>query len=360
MTDFDPIEFLERAVATPSHESIEDMRSLVIEELGDQGIETSVHESGTVLARRGAPDGSTVVLNTHLDTVAPHVPFKRDGSTIRGRGACDAKGPLAAMLSAFLRADVGDGSCVLALTPDEEAQSRGAHELVSSGALAAANAVIVGEPTGLDVCTAAKGRYEVLVTLEGESAHAATPGEGTSAVQALRPALAAIETFDDETATHTDLGQPTLTATTVTGGDATNQVPAHARLVLDRRPVPPETVEEFRTELTAQLERAVPAGVSVTVSFGDRPTPFLEAWSTPTDEPVVDALQRAGAGDCRPFGAATEASYFADLAPTVVFGPGDLADEAGPVAHSDREYVDGPAVREAASILEESVTSLYR
>jgi acetylornithine deacetylase len=59
----------------------------------------------------------------------------------------------------------------------------------------------------------------------------------------------------------------------------------------------------------------------------------------------------------RPFGAATEASYFAP-APTVVFGPGDLADDAGAVAHAEREYVRVREVTAAAEAVERSITDL--
>ncbi len=66
----------------------------------------------------------------------------------------------------------------------------------------------------------------------------------------------------------------------------------------------------------------------------------------------------AGAGDPRPFEAATEASYFASDAPTVVFGPGVISDEEGAVAHSQREYVDIPDVERAADILTATLEDL--
>jgi len=62
-------------------------------------------------------------------------------------------------------------------------------------------------------------------------------------------------------------------------------------------------------------------------------------------------------GAVRPFGAATEASYFAP-APTVVFGPGDLADNAGAVAHAEREYVRVREVEAAAKTVERSIAAL--
>jgi len=98
--------------------------------------------------------------------------------------------------------------------------------------------------------------------------------------------------------------------------------------------------------------------VGVEFRFTDRPTPFLEAWDTDPEAAVVDVLVSASGGDVRPFGAATEASYFAQDAPTVVFGPGVLADEVGAVAHAPREYVRVGAVRKAALALEETLATL--
>ena len=363
--DFDPITFLEDAVATASHEDVEPMRDVLCETLEDNGIEPRVDEAGNVLASRGDDDGTHVVLNTHIDTVSPHVPLEVDepAGVIRGRGSCDAKGPLAALLAAFLAADPGSGRLTLAITPDEEVLSTGAHALVSreDSPVRAADAVIVGEPTDLDVCTAAKGRFEGTVELSGANAHAAEPQSGINAVAALESVLGALETFDereDAPPEHPKLGAATLTPTVVEGGTATNQVPADCRLTVDRRSVPPETAEGFRTALCDHLRTAVPDDVAVDFAFAERQTPFLEAWETDPEETVARELATASGGRRRPFTAATEASYFAAHAPTVVFGPGVLADDEGAVAHAPREYVPRADVLAAAEALERVLSRL--
>jgi len=371
---FDPVAFLETAVQHASHEDVEPMREYLCETLEARGVAPRVDDAGNVLASRGQPraDAEThVVLNTHIDTVSPHVPFERDadgaeadgGDVIRGRGSCDAKGPLAALLSAFFAAEPTDSRVTLAITPDEEVLSTGAYALVSGedSPTRDADAVIVGEPTDLDVCTAAKGRFQGTVHLSGANAHAAEPDTGINAVAALEETLAAIRTFDerdDAPPTHPQLGAATLTPTVVEGGEATNQVPADCALTVDRRSVPPETADEFHEALTAHLRRAIPDDVDLEFRFTDRPTPFLEAWDTDPDADVAETLADASGGDIRPFTAATEASYFAADAPTVVFGPGVLADDEGAVAHAPREYVRVAAVREAARALEETLATL--
>jgi len=366
--EFDPVDFLDRAVPIASHEDVEPMTEFLVETLAAHGVAADVDDVGNVVASRGSaaadaddaddPDGTHLVLNTHLDTVSPHVPHERTDDEIRGRGACDAKGPLAAMVAAFLAVDPGDGRITLAVTPDEETDSTGAATLDLG-----ADLYVVGEPTGLDVCHAGKGRYQGTATLRGSAAHAAEPESGTNAVAALEGALAAVRTFDDGRDPHPELGSPTLTPTVVAGGDSANQVAAECRLTLDRRPLPDETAEEFSAALTAALREAVPPDVEVSFDLVDRPAPFLGSYETPETHPLVETLAaavadvRPEAGAVRPFGAACEASFFAP-APVVVFGPGVLADDEGGVAHADREYVRVDDVRAAARALTATVDAL--
>ena len=414
--DFDIEAFHAAAVTTPSHDDVEAMRTLLVETLTEAGWPPAVDAAGNVVVSRGgdaadgvdmagdgvdvigdaaddvdvvddaadgvdAADASTadtgphIVLNTHLDTVSPHVPYERDGDVVRGRGACDAKGSLAALLAAFLRTDPGEGRLTLAVTTDEETTQTGGAHLAAS---LSADGYIVGEPTGLDVCTAARGQFEGTVTIHGESAHAADPGSGHNAIRAAAPILQAMESYDDSEAQsasepasgddgeprasgpgeHETLGHPILTPSMVEGGEATNQVPAACTITFDRRSVPPETSESFCADLRAHLEQWLPESMGLTVELIRPDTPFPEAFATDADAELVRTLQEASGGAVRQFGAATEASYFAERGPTVVFGPGELSDGVGAVAHSKREYVSLPEVRTAARAVRETVERL--
>jgi acetylornithine deacetylase len=410
---FDPIEFLVEAVACPSNDGVEKMRQLLVATLENHNIDAHVDSAGNTIATRGnkrdiaeptransnnseSALGTHLVLNTHIDTVSPHIPLNRDQSQshqsppktdtgtdttlhsdtsiaadvstedmtesdrIYGRGACDAKGPLAAMLTAFLSAHLpANATLTLAVTPDEEVLSTGAAALDLD-----ADMYIVGEPTGLDVCTAAKGRFQGTLTLTGTAAHAAAPTTGVNAIAAVEDALKAIRTYDAgrPNATHPQLGRPTLTPTTIDGGTATNQVPATCRVVLDRRSVPPETADAFREKLTTAVMTAVSEEIGINFTLTDRPTPFLEAFATdPNHELVttlIDIIKQTGEStQQRCFTAATEASYFAP-APVVVFGPGVLADDTGAVAHADREYVTASSVMKASRVLTDAIQRL--
>jgi len=357
---FNQKEFHRVAVQTPSHEDVTGMRTLLLDTLREAGIEPEVDSAGNIIATRGEPDEDDpphLVLNTHIDTVPPHVPYERDGDIVRGRGACDAKGPLAAFLDAFLSAETGDGLLTLAITTDEETTQTGGVHL---GETLTADGYIVGEPTGLDVCIAARGQFEGEVRIRGESAHASEPESGANAIRAAAPILQAMESYDETNGPgeHELLGRPTLTPSKIEGGEALNQVPAECSLGFDRRTVPPETIEEFLVGLQAHLEQWLPPQFDLSVDPLRPEMPSPEAFATDPDAQLVERLREVSGGAVRPFGAATEASYFAHDAPTVVFGPGVLADEEGPVAHADREYVPLSEIEIAADAVRETVESL--
>ena len=335
---FDRAQFHRRAIETPSHEDVTAVRNLLTETLEVEGIQPTVDEAGNVLARRGGGDPE-IVLNTHIDTVPPHVPYREETDRIYGRGACDAKGALAVFLDAFFSADIDCGSITLAVTPNEETTQTGGAFL---GEQLSADGYIVGEPTGLDVCTAARGQFEGEVTIHGESGHASDPSNGTNAIRAAAPILQALESYDEMRGpgAHDILGPPTLTPSIISGGEAINQIPGECTIQFDRRTVPPETVEDFFESLREHLSDWVPAEYDLGVDLVRPGMPAPEAFETDPSEPLVQTLLDASDGEIRPFGAATEASYFAADAPVVVFGPGQLADSEGPVAHSEREYVE--------------------
>ena len=379
---FDLERFHREAVETDSTAEVRPMRDLLVATLDREGAEPSVDDLGNVVATTGAADpdaaaageGTHLVLNTHIDTVPPHLPYERredspgdeeitgdggglTGDVVCGRGSCDAKGPLAALVEAFLTVEPAEGAVTLAVSIDEETTQTGGAHLAET---LDADGYIVGEPTGLDVCTAAKGQFEGTVTIYGESGHAADPGSGANAIRAATPVLQAMESFDEQTGPgkHETLGRPILTPSMVEGGEATNQIPAECTITFDRRSVPPETSEEFPEALERHLSQWLPESMSLEVALIRPDTPFPDAFATDPDSDLVQTLGGASGGAVRPFEAATEASYFAENGPTVVFGPGVLSDDIGAVAHSKREYVRLSEVRAAARAVRETVERL--
>lgn len=153
MMEFDVEAFHREAVETDSTAEVGPMRDLLVATLDRAGADPTVDDLGNVVATTGATDpdaaaasgGTHLLLNTHIDTVPPHLPYERredppgdeeidgtggglTGDIICGRGACDAKGPLAALLDAFLTVDPHQGALTLAVSIDEETTHRpGAH-----------------------------------------------------------------------------------------------------------------------------------------------------------------------------------------------------------------------------------------
>lgn len=353
---FDRHAFHQEAVQIPSDEDITEMRTFLVETLKKEGYDPTIDEAGNVLATRGTKDNNSthLVLNTHIDTVPPPIPYEQNGDVVRGRGACDAKGPLAALVDAFCSASIGTGRLTLGITPDEETTQYGGEHL---GETLSADGYIVGEPTGLDVCHAARGVYGGRITIYGEKAHASDPTAGTNAIRAVGPLLDALDKYDTQWGPdeHDVLDDPTLTPTHIEGGGPLNQIPDNCTISFDRRPVPPETTRTFFADLESYLAQSLPDTCEFDVQAAHPDSPDPDAFITDPNTELAQTLADASHGEIRAFEAATEASYFADNGPTVVFGPGVLADEEGPVAHADREHINRKDIADAAEAVRVTV-----
>ena len=189
-------------------------------------LQDDVADRPNVYARRGVPD---VVLSTHTDTVPPYVEFSEDDDFIYGRGACDAKGLIAAMVKAgeaLIEANISDFGLLFVV--GEEAGSPGAR---------AANAIpnrsrylINGEPTESKLALGSKGALRTMLTASGRAAHSAYPEMGESAVDKLLDVLTGLRALDlprDET-----LGATTMNIGMIKGGVAANVIPPEAEAEL--------------------------------------------------------------------------------------------------------------------------------
>src|SRR5581483_826746 len=289
----------------------------------------------------------TVVLTTHSDVVpAPPGQFGaeyRDGR-IWGRGACDAKGSLVAMLFACARArelrDRGRGRVVFAAVVDEECAGIGTKALLCGGL--DADAVVVGEPTNLTVAIGHRGAYWRRLTFVGRAAHASDPDAGVNAIYGAARFALAVRALDAELARRAPdplFGPPRVSANQIHGGVLANVIADRCELVLDRRLVPGESLATADGEIAALAETLVTAepGVHVRIEDDVRGVPPA---ATPTDHPVVvagrAALQALGRpGEPIGFPGGTDLAYFLSRGmPGIVLGPGDLAD-----AHTDGESV---------------------
>ena len=307
----------------------------LVEYLEKEGIRAE-RLGNSLLAFRGRPPGEAplVVLNSHVDTVPAAPGWTRDpwlveeiDGKIYGLGSNDAKAAVAAMTTAFLALpDDLPFTVALALAEGEETRGIGserlAGELKSRGLEPAA--VIVGEPTRLDLAIAQKGLLILELVAHGDAAHAAHARRlgARNAVKALARDILALEDVDLGPE-HPQLGCATCEPTLLKGGTARNVVPAEASVVLDVRTVPGEPYEDLIGRLRARVEGEIRV-------LSDR----LKPCGTEENSAVVLAA-RATRPEARCYGSPTLSDwvYFREFA-TIKVGPGD-SDRS----HRPDEYV---------------------
>ncbi|MFL6208298.1 MAG: M20/M25/M40 family metallo-hydrolase [Pyrinomonadaceae bacterium] len=199
-----------------------------------------------------------IVLSTHMDTVPPHIAASEDEAYIYGRGACDAKGIIAAQLAAaeHLRAG-GVEELGLLFTVDEELGSLGARAANEHPLARACEYLINGEPTDNLLAVGSKGSLRVRLTATGRAAHSAYPEQGASAIEQLLDVLADVRAHPWP---HDDFfGATTCNIGTIGGGTAPNVIAAAAEAVLQFRLV------TDAAQVLKELERMAAGRVAVEV-----------------------------------------------------------------------------------------------
>lgn len=188
-------------------------------------------------------DFPRVWLSTHMDTVPPFIAPSEDAEKIYGRGACDAKGIIAAQITAAeqLRKD-GIADIGLLFLVEEERSSTGAKTANEHPLAAKCEYMINGEPTDLDLAIGSKGTFRLKIKTTGKAAHSAYPEEGESAVEKLLDIL--------EDVRHTKFpsdeffGDTTVNIGTIEGGVALNVIPPAAEAGLAIRLTTPRKAIE--------------------------------------------------------------------------------------------------------------------
>ena len=187
-------------------------------------------------------DNPRVWLSTHMDTVPPFIPPTEDDEKIYGRGSCDAKGIIAAQITAAeqLRKE-GIEDIGLLYTVEEERASTGAKAANLHPLAAKCEYMINGEPTDNDLAIGSKGTFRLIIRTTGKAAHSAYPEEGDSAIEKLLDILDDIRHTkfpDDEF-----FGETTVNIGTIEGGAALNVIPPTAeaglaiRLTTKKQPI---------------------------------------------------------------------------------------------------------------------------
>jgi acetylornithine deacetylase len=329
-----------------------------------------------VIGRVGRPDGRRVVLSGHLDVVPVGDPASwtadpwggevRDGA-MYGRGSCDMKGGVAAILAAVRAlAAAGDlnrleGELIVALVPSEEDGGQGTLAAIRAGAIG--DAAIITEPSDLDVVVAHAGAITFRLTVPGRAAHASRRREGVSALDklwVLARALEADETRRNEAETDplmTVLGLPYPTIIgIVAGGEWASTV--LDRVVADGRYG--VRLGQSEAEAEAELRRSIEAACAADDFLRDHPATIeitggrFGSVRVPSDHPlpvglaatIEDVTGRRPALLGEPYGADMRLFVNIGETPCVIFGPGNVK-----VAHSADEHVPLGQVEDCARVL---------
>jgi acetylornithine deacetylase len=300
-----------------------------------------------------------VLLEAHLDTVSvegmtiPPFEPRIEGGRLFGRGSCDTKGGLAAMMEALrsLRAEGTVPPCDvwLAAVADEEYGFRGVVRFLEEWEGPLPEAALVAEPTTLRLVTVNKGVVRWRVRTRGRAAHSSKPHLGSNAITAMARVVLALEADAARLGarSHPRVGPATLNVGTIRGGEQVNLVPDTCVIEIDRRLLPGETAAAALAECQAVLDqlRAVHPEVDAEME-----APWLEdaAMETPEDAAVV-RVARTVAGSLGlsaepvgvPFGCDATKLHRAGI-PSLVFGPGNIDR-----AHAADEFVETEEVEKA-------------
>jgi len=280
-----------------------------------------------VIARVGDP---LVTLSTHMDCVPPHLPAKDLGDRIQGRGACDAKGLIAAQVFAALKLrSEGLNHFGLLFMVGEEEGGDGAK--IANRTPERNRFIINAEPTDFKQAVAGKGVLRVTLNSTGRAAHAAYPELGESAVLKLLDVLGELRAFswpEDPV-----LGPTTMNIGTLKAGIKPNVIPPLAAAEVMFRTVTPW------------------AGVHATLLkiAGDRATVEVNSTSEPIHMKVVPGFGR-GEIVVR-FG--TDIPYLDAWGQAMLFGPGSIHD-----AHTAHEFILKQDLLEAVDVYAALVRSL--
>lgn len=369
-------DLLSALVAIPSVNPAYDPASPGENEIGDAIVEwgralgLESHERDVVDGRRNIQlrlrsrsPRRTILIEGHLDTVglmppgAGTVASVVDGR-LSGRGACDAKGAIAATLLALaelVAAPPEHTDVVFLGAIDEEYVFRGISAFIADGELP--DAAVVLEPTDLRIVTEHNGVVRIELMVAGVAAHSSRPEEGHNAIlDALEVVRVLTRWTDDGTAAAPGSPPRILAVTTVSGGTAINVIPDSCRIGLDLRIRPAEHPDEVLAEIEALLA-AIP-GVDARI---DRVLLTDGGMSTNASSDVVVAAQTAAGLHQLPVGVVrvpygTDGSKLARVGvPTIVFGPGSIR-----TAHGDDEWVDLADVETAARVIRDLVRAFDR
>lgn len=326
-----PVELLQSLINIPSITGNEVRISLFLNELLKKAglhilTQTVKGDRNNLFADTGSPP--KVVLCTHMDTVPPFIPASEDERTIYGRGACDAKGSLVAMIAAAESLiKEGEDRFGLLFVVGEEGDSIGAK--TANEMNIRSDFIIVGEPTNNKLASSHKGIVWMRLLSKGKTAHSAYPHLGDSAMDKLLDALELIRKIDLEK--NPDLGESYINIGKIEGGLSANMVTGLASAEIVVRCVEPahDVIQKIKAATKELVELII-------LSHSDP----QKMYTVPNIEQTIV-----------PFG--TDIPHLKNFGKPLLLGPGEGID-----AHTENEKVKKAQLLDAADIYKKLVQQL--
>jgi acetylornithine deacetylase len=340
--------------------------------LSSRGFDVHRHEQtpgrpSIVGIARGSGGGKTLMLNGHTDTVTiagyagDALDAKIADGRIWGRGSGDMKAGVAAMMVAAHRA-LGRklrGDILVACVADEENASLGSEEVARHYR---PDAVIVTEPTDLELIVTHKGFVWFDVTVEGRAAHGSRPDEGVDAIAKAGRFLVAL---DDHAKAllgrqpYPRLGPGSIHASIIRGGEEMSSYPARCTIRIERRTIPGETPATVRAEIEALLARcrAADPAFAASLTQGLARDPLVD----PGPSEIVRLVEEAAAARLKQKPKSVGTAGWTDSAIFNALGvPSLLFGHIGGGFHSEAEWADIASVEALADILTDTAIGFCR
>jgi acetylornithine deacetylase len=313
---------------------------------------------------KGTEDGRRLMFNGHTDTVGvrnmsidPFEPLV-ENDRLHGRGACDMKASIAAMMVALKSLAESKstlkGDVVISTVVGEEFDNAGTKKLISDPRFSnIADGVIVGEPTALQLAITHKGYALAEFETQGKAAHGSMPEKGIDAIEKMARVVLKIEDLKKEYGlkSHEMLGSPKIHTSIIQGGREWSVIPDQCILKIEARTIPKHGSREVMQDLQRIIQEFASKDhdFKATVKLVDAGEPL----ETSPNEPLVKTLRAAFRetknADPQIVGVPyyTEASLFSGKLgiPSCLIGAGDIQQ-----AHAADEFVKISEVIEAAEI----------
>ena len=354
----DPLDFLEELLSIPSPSGQEDaVAEYLVRQMTVLGFRARRDEVGNVVGTLGdAGTERAIVLLGHIDTVPGLVPVRREGGRLYGRGAVDAKGPLAAFVLAAARMaprlngvpfdHAHDVRLMVVGAVEEEAHSRGARHLTRT--MQPPDCAIIGEPGGWEGITLGyKGVLNVDYRLARPARHSASgqPTPAQKAVAFWNRLAAHAAALNEGRAWRFDTLDPALRAIRTFGDGLEEGV----EMSIGLRLPPGLDVTALQQEMQAWCN-----GAQLTLPYSEQP--FQAEKNTPPVRALLRAIRAEGG---RPrFKLKTGTSDMNVVGPAwgcpiVAYGPGDAA-----LDHTPDEHIEIEEFRRGIDVLAQALEEL--